>query len=161
MWVRRGATCHLTKAATQNRTLMKNWCSWKGNVRMLFWQISGVLWKSLLCYSVKPRSLNCSHSIDCCRCYQSLLSSWCERWFFILDRNVMFYSIYRPGLGIFLLNLFMLKNKSYMSVNGIRATKQTAHEWKRGYHSSRRRCFFRLNISLWAKRWLHDVIVVK
>lgn len=72
----------------------------EGKQRLLFWQISGALWRSALCYSVKPPSLNCSHPVDCCRCYQSLLSPWCERWYFIPDRNVMFYSIRRPGEGL-------------------------------------------------------------
>lgn len=36
------------KHATQNRTVMKKRGSWKENVRMLFWQNSGVLWQSLL-----------------------------------------------------------------------------------------------------------------
>lgn len=88
---------HDRDATQKQKTLPKSRSSWKENVTMLFWQISGVLWQSLLCYSLLLRSLYCSHFVDCCWCYQSLFSSWRERLSFILDKNLMFYSIYRVG----------------------------------------------------------------
>lgn len=61
--------------------------------------ISGVLWQSPLffatmAFSIVPIPLTVAGVI------KSLFSSWCERWSFILDKNVMFYSIYHLGKGV-------------------------------------------------------------
>lgn len=87
------------KTPKNQRTQLKSRGSWKEDVRMLFWQISGALWQLPLCYSLQTGSFYCSHSVDCCCCYQSLFSSWCERWSSILDRNSMFYLVYHLGSG--------------------------------------------------------------